>query len=118
MRRGVGVREASWVLPPPGGDGAFVEAVRAWIAECGAAMRRPHGVDHVALALSCRDPGGLVRCSAAFAIRPLGEYLGPRGEHDLLGFLRDARFAAPEGGTVKAVFLSMGDLLTALESAA
>ncbi len=118
MRRGVGVREASWPLPEPGAEGAFVEAVRAWMAECGAGMRRPYGVDHVALALSCHGHQGHPRCSTALGIRPLGEYLGPRGERELLGFVRDARLASPEGGTVRAVFLSMGDLLAALEAAA
>ncbi|GBD24280.1 hypothetical protein HRbin29_01958 [bacterium HR29] len=112
------MREASWALPEPGAEGAFVEEVRAWMAECGAGMRRPYGVDHVALALSCRDQDGRARCSTALGIRPLGEYLGPRGERELLGFIRDARLASPEGGTVKVVFLSMGDLLAALETAA
>lgn len=119
VRRGVGVREAIWELPAPEAQDGFIAQVRSWLEECGAQMGRPNGVDHVALALSCRDRAGAVRCSASFGIRPLAEYLGPTGERELRGFLRDARFAAPgEGGVVKAVLLSMGDLIVALESAA
>lgn len=113
------MREATWALPAPEAQDAFLAQVRRWLEECGAQMRRPNGVDHVALALSCRDPAGSVRCSASFGIRPLAEYLGPAGERELRGFLRDAQFAAPEGGgVVKAVLVSMGDLIVALESAA
>ena len=61
IRDGVGVREASWRLE----DGqrsehvdALVDDVVAWVRSSMGGMRRPYGIDHVALALAARDESG------------------------------------------------------------
>ncbi|MEO8541106.1 MAG: hypothetical protein ABI577_15295, partial [bacterium] len=56
IRHGVGVREATWPLEDhaePATE-ALVADVIEWVRSSMGEMRRPYGIDHVALALAAR----------------------------------------------------------------
>ncbi len=119
VQAGVGVREGTWSLPlTDKSDARLIDDVLAWVSQVTASMARPHGIDHVSMALSLRDASGRVRTATSLGIRPLSEYLGEPGRAALARFLADARLVAPEGGLLRVVVLSMGELLLAFEQAA
>jgi len=119
VRAGVGVRENTWSLPLTSAtDQRLIDEVLAWVSDVTASMARPNGIDHVSMALSLRDASGRVRTATTLGIRPLREYLGEPGRAALARFLADARLVAPEGGLLRVVIVSMGELLLAFERAA
>lgn len=121
IRQGVGVREATWDMPASGdvaAANALAEAIAAWARESMGGMRRPYGIDHVAVALACRDAAGAVLCTSSLGvIRPLSFY-NSEGVAQIAGFLSDVEFARGEGQvTVSGALLSLGDLAFELDQA-
>lgn len=119
IREGVGVREASWPMQPDA-DAARVEylaeSIVAWVRCSMGDMRRPYGVDHVALALACRDESGsIVATSSLGVLRPMNFYEeGPSAE--VRGFLDDAMGSAGDPpAEVLAALLSLGDIAFELQ---
>jgi len=114
IRDGIGVHEASWTIEAPcdGGDDAGLAAdMVAWVRRQMGEMRRPYGIDHVALALACRDASGRVVCSNSLGVVRPASFYGEAGVRSVEGFLVDARRAAG-GGPVEVVgaLLSLGDI--------
>ncbi len=85
----------------------MVEWVRGQMGE----MRRPYGIDHVALALACRDTSGTVVCSNSMGVVRPESFYSEAGARSVEGFLADARRAAGPGPVeVVGALLSLGDL--------
>ena len=77
--RGTGLRKGEWVLDAtPIDDGAIAvttEEILAWCRERIAETRRPYGIDQIALAIACAEPGGSPLASATFGVfRPVEFY--------------------------------------------
>ncbi len=114
IRQGVGVREAHWDLGLPHSPDeahAIAESILEWVRLSMGNMRRPYGIDHVALALAARDPGGRVVCSTSLGVlRPLSFYgEGPAAE--VAAFLGDVSRTCPAGPVeLVGALLSLGDI--------
>lgn len=113
IRDGVGVREAAWRLPGDGSDGgeALVGPILAWVRDSMAAMRRPYGIDQVALALACRDPGGRVVCSNSFGVVHPSVFYETEGEDRIASFFGDlGGLPSASRHEVVGALLSLGDI--------
>ena len=80
------MQEMSWTMPrqesPESGEAA-VEAIVTWVREAVATMRRPYGLDHVAVAFACRDSDGRVLCSNTLGVvRPAVFYSDEGAQRD------------------------------------
>lgn len=121
IRDGVGVREASWPLPPLAdcrGDDIAREVV-AWVRQEMGGMRRPYGIDHVALALACKDGRGRVVCSSSLGVVRPTSFYSPEGSAGVEAFLGDARRIIGDGpGEMVGALLSLGDIAFELDSRA
>ena len=122
IRDGVGVREASWRLNDLSGPEtteALVEDVLGWVKASMGAMKRPYGIDHVALALAARDDSGRVVCSNSLGVLRPASFYGEEGATHVRGFLGDARRAVGDGGgEMVGALLSLGDIAFELNSRA
>ena len=114
------MRESRWPVPPAAGSiayqlaGPIIEWVRLQMGE----MRRPNGIDHVALALACRDERGRLLLSDSFGVvRPAAFYADESTER-IASFVRDAG-KSPEGEPreIFAALLSLGDIAYELQAA-
>jgi hypothetical protein len=111
IRAGVGVSERTWRLAGEGDGRTLAREMAGWARDEMATMRRPFGVDHVALALACRDDRGRVFCSASLGVvRPAAFYEGD-AEARLAEALEGA-WRLAEGGEaeVLAALLRLGDI--------
>jgi hypothetical protein len=117
IREGVGVHEACWRVPAGEGDHhRLVEPILQWVRDSMVGMRRPYGIDHVALALACRDARGQIRCSnSSGVIRPAAFY-SDDGRARIAAFLDDVDSVPADARTeVVAAVLSLGDLAYELD---
>ena len=118
IRDGVGVRERSWQfqdLEEGKRDDIAVELL-TWVRSSMGAMRRPYGVDHVALALACRDSKGKLLCTNALGVRRPEHFYADGAEDRVLAFFADAVAAGSRGpGEIVAALLSLGDIAYAME---
>lgn len=113
VRKGVGVQEHSWHLPGQGGIPATELAgeIVLWIRDSMGSMRRPYGIDHVALALACRDRTGRVVCSNSLGVMKPADFYSEDGLDRIEAFLDDVRFAAPgQDAKIVGALLSLGDV--------
>lgn len=121
IREGVGVRETTWQLPRAGDAQAsrqVVDDVLTWVRGAMGEMRRPYGIDHVAVALACRDEAGQVLCSNSLGVVRPASFYGPEGAASIATFFGDAAHAS--GGReaeVVGAILSLGDIAYELGSA-
>lgn len=113
VRKGVGVQENSWQLPDRSEASSvdLVEDIVLWIRDSMGSMRRPYGIDHVALALACRDKTGRVVCSNSLGVMKPSDFYTPEGTERIEAFLHDVRFAKPgDGAKIVGALLSLGDV--------
>lgn len=114
IRDGVGVREASWTIEALGdaeADSGLATDMVSWVRRQMGEMRRPYGIDHVALALACRDASGTVVCSNSMGVVRPESFYGDEGARSVQGFLVDAHRAAGDGPVeVVGALLSLGDI--------
>lgn len=118
IRRGVGLRERSWTTPDLATSNArdqLAADVLAFVRESMASMRRPHGIDHVALALSVQDEHGRVLCSTSLGVvRPL-DFYRDKGATGIRAFVDDAASVAGQGPVeVTVALVCLGDIAFAL----
>lgn len=79
IRRGTGLRRSEWILDDLPIDETAVttvaEHILEWCRDEIAGARRPYGIDQMALAAACAEPGGALLASASFGVfRPLEFY--------------------------------------------
>lgn len=120
IRDGVGVREAAWRIDSnPETVEDLVEDVIAWVREAMGKMRRPYGIDHVALALAARDENGRVLCSNSLGVvRPTMFYDSTAADR-VRAFLGDATRVLGDGpGEMVGALLSLGDIAFELNAQA
>ncbi|MSQ30247.1 MAG: hypothetical protein EXR68_07160 [Dehalococcoidia bacterium] len=98
IRRGTGLSRQEWLL----GDDLLgrtdlehlAEQVIEWCRDRLAATKRPYGIDQMALAIACAEPGGQPLASTTFWVfRPIGFYkeagVGERARTYLTGLPLD-----------------------------
>lgn len=123
IRSGTGLSKADWTLPAPTIEPAeidqLVEDVADWCRERIASIRRPYGIDQLALALACATPGGDPLASKTFGVfRPVDFYsedgVGDRVEAFLRAVPVDDLNAQLEAGATgirfAAALFSWGDV--------
>ena len=119
IRDGVGVREACWRLENSEAHDDLVEGVLEWVKSSMGAMRRPYGIDHVALALAARDEAGRVVCSNSLGVLRPDSFYGDEGAGHVREFLGDARRVLGEKPCeVVGALLSLGDIAFELNAKA
>lgn len=118
---GVGIRESHWPMAQPGDAPAraeLAEDVASWVRRAMSEMRRPYGIDHVALALACRDDGGTVLTSTSLGVIRPGTFYGAEGITRIAGFLEDVERVRPDSPMqIAGALLSLGDLAFELGTA-
>lgn len=114
IRDGVGLHESSWSIPLHAGGPSrqvLTEDIVAWVRGAMAEMRRPNGIDQVALALACRDVDGRVVCSNAFGVVRPSVFYGEDGPERVAAFLDDVESVPAERrGEIVGALLSLGDI--------
>ena len=113
IRQGVGVHETTWSLSDD--DRAGDSEPSSSRSSTGARIDVPHappdGIDHVALALACRDGSGNVLSSSSLGVIRPASFYGEEGRNRIAGFLQDVRFVGERAPTqVAGALLSLGDL--------
>lgn len=113
IRQGVGLREASWDLPADGGHEGreLTDRIVEWLRAAMGEMRRPYGLDQVAVALACRDGAGRVVCSNSLGVLRPGAFYGAAGLDRIAAFLDDVKSVPRgEGREIVGSVLSLGDI--------
>lgn len=114
IRQGVGVHETTWAVSEgrePEACDEIVQQILDWVRESMSTMRRPYGIDHVALALACRDRSGNVLSSSSLGVIRPGSFYGEEGRNRIAAFLGDVRFAGERAPTqIAGALLSLGDI--------
>lgn len=118
VRRGTGVHEATWAASGrPERTDALAEEIVRWVRMAMGEMRRPHGINQVALALSCRDASGNVVRRTSFGVVQPDLFYRDEGGSRVAAFIREARgIAASEPREIGALLLSLGDLAYELDA--
>src|SRR5262249_31922088 len=118
IRDGVGLTECRWPAPRTEEEAAgLTREITRWVRDSMASMRRPYGINHVALAFACRDSAGSVVCSNALGVSTSEVYWTPEGESRISGFLGDVEFVpVSRRGEIIGALLSLGDLAFALHA--
>lgn len=123
IRAGTGLSKADWTLDGPTIEPAaidqLIEDVTDWCRERIASIKRPYGIDQLALALACATPGGDPLASKTFGVfRPI-DFYSEDGIDDRIGaFLREVPVdllnaeldAGASGIRFAAAFFSWGDV--------
>lgn len=121
IRSGVGVHEASWKIQVAGDNQfrkAVVDDIARWVRESMGEMRRPYGIDHVALALACRDSAGRVRCSNSLGVIRPSAFYGVEGSCRIDAFFDDIESTRVDRPfEIVGALLSLGDLAYELDLA-
>lgn len=91
--------------------GQAVAQIVDWMRESAAGMRRPYGLDHVAVAFACRNADGRVICSNALGVVRPGLFYSEEGGRRVRDFLADAWHAGPtEGARIIGALLCLGEV--------
>lgn len=119
IRDGVGLQENRWPAPRTDSEAERLSAdILEWVRGSMGGMRRPYGINHVALALACRDSEGKVLVTNALGVARPETYWGHEGAERINGFLGDVESIPPRQRTeVVGALLSLGDLAYAIHEA-
>jgi hypothetical protein len=96
INEGTGLSKGEWLLSDLPLDDADIRELSdemiVWCQDRMSESRRPYGIDQMALAVACAEPGGQPLASASFGVfRPV-EFYAEGGVADRLGhFLRSVR---------------------------
>jgi hypothetical protein len=118
IRAGTGLRQSEWLLDAgargPEDVAALAERVAEWCREQIGETRRPYGIDQLALAVACAEPGGAPIASTTFGVfRPVDFYReGGVGEQvvDFVTGLPPAALESPPTVRFAAALFSWGDV--------
>ena len=102
IRRGTGLSKQEWLL---GTDPLSAEDIQqladqviSWCHGRIAATRRPYGIDQMALAIACAEPGGQPIASTTFGVfRPIEFYEASGVEERVRSYLSDLPLDALNG---------------------
>ena len=94
IKRGTGLSKQEWLLgdePLDRGDlEGLAEQVIEWCRGRIAATRRPYGIDQMALAIACAEPGGQPLASTTFGVfRPIEFYEAEGVEERVRAYLAE-----------------------------
>ena len=94
IRRGTGLSRHEWLFGPEPLTQAsmqeLADEVMEWCRERMAASRRPYGIDQMALAVACAEPGGQPLASTTFGVfRPIEFYTADGIADRLQTYLRE-----------------------------
>ncbi|MEP7215475.1 MAG: hypothetical protein ABI782_04430 [Anaerolineaceae bacterium] len=120
IRRGVGIHETAWALPEASEfePAELVDEIIGWVRRAMGEMRRPNGIDQVALALACRDEANRVLCSTSLGVMRPEVFYSATGADRVTAFLDDVRSVrGRKPAEVVGALLSLGDLAYEMESA-
>lgn len=118
IRDGVGLQECRWPAPRNEEEAQSLQSeIIDWIRGSMGGMRKPYGINHVALALACRDTHGNIVLTNALGVERSEAYWGEEGEQKVAGFLGDVE-QVPISRRMEVVgaLLSLGDLAYALHA--
>jgi hypothetical protein len=119
VQRGTGLHKGEWLreaLPFSAEELAAVsEEIVAWCQERMAASRKPYGIDQMALAVACAEPGGVPLASKTFGVfRPADFYQDEGVAQRVTEFVRgldlDAMNRLQGGVRFAAALFSWGDV--------
>jgi len=119
IRSGTGLHREEWVLPTRSIERRELDTLAAGVAGwCQARIaetRRPYGIDQLALAVACAEPGGPVIASETFGVfRPLDFYREHGVAEGLRGFFTalpvDELSARTGPVRIAAALFSWGDI--------
>jgi hypothetical protein len=119
IRRGTGLSRHEWLLGPEPLTASVVQSLAdemiEWCRERMAASRRPYGIDQMALAVACAEPGGDPIASTTFGVfRPVEFYTADGIADRLQEYLHDLPLATlnDRTGPVRfaAALFSWGDV--------
>ena len=120
VRDGVGLRRQVWVLPSvplnPVQLNILGERVTSWVEEEMGSMRRPYGIDHVALGMACAPERGSALASASFGLfRPRQYYEVGGTREEVVEFVSSLEDMGAVGDELRlaAALFSWGDLARA-----
>lgn len=78
IKDGVGLHHQQWMTESPFDDDSFLgvaDEIVEWCKQTMAQTKRPHGIDHMAVAVACAHPGDDPVASATFGVfRPADFY--------------------------------------------
>ncbi len=116
IRDGVGLQEARWPAPRTEEEAeSLYSEIMEWVRGSMGGMRKPYGINHVALALACRDGQGNIVLSNALGVARPETYWGEEGERRIAGFLDDLESVpVSRRREVVGALLSLGDLAYAM----
>lgn len=119
VQRGTGLHKGEWMRNAlPLDDAALAEVseeIVAWCRDRMAASKRPYGIDQMALAVACAEPGGTPLASKTFGVfRPVEFYQDGGVSERVSEFVRQVdleRLNAVRGGVrFAAALFSWGDV--------
>lgn len=119
IERGTGLHRGEWLLDELPLDAASLDRVTedllSWCRERIAETRRPYGIDQLALAVACAEPGGPALASRTFGVfRPVEFYADGGVAERVADFVRSIRVDELNRGnrTVRlaAALFSWGDV--------
>ncbi len=122
IRAGTGLRQEQWLWTegPIGSDdlASFSDAIVEWCVRTMGSLRRPYGIDQVALSVACAHPGRPPLASVTFGVfRPLDFYHDDGPRQQLESFVRglDPRKlnAPPDPIRFAAALFSWGEIAKA-----
>jgi len=119
IRRGTGLSKQEWLLGDeplaPGDITLLADQIISWCRGRIAATRRPYGIDQMALAIACAEPGGVPIASTTFGVfRPVEFYEESGVEERVRTYLSDLPLEALNDRTggirFAAALFSWGDV--------
>ncbi|MCA9846828.1 MAG: hypothetical protein KC461_01810 [Dehalococcoidia bacterium] len=119
IRRGTGLSRREWLVgPEPLTTRAMqqlVDEITEWCRDRMSASRRPYGIDQMALAIACAEPGGSPISSTTFGVfRPVEFYTADGIADRLAEYLHGLALADlnDRGGPIRfaAALFSWGDV--------
>ena len=122
VQNGTGLHKGEWLrptLPLAEADlGEVSDQIVAWCRERMATSKRPYGIDQMALAVACAEPGGSPLASKTFGVfRPVEFYQDGGVAERVVDFVRQVdleRLNAVSGGVrFAAALFSWGDVARA-----
>lgn len=115
LEAGVGLYQASWRIEPEARAETIAEQLLDWCRNTAGEMRRPYGLDHMSLAITCLTGDGSEAARANLGVLRPGDLYGTGGAASSLQtalniWADQGVFENGDALTLSAVLYSWGDL--------